>query len=168
MYRGGVRRFVVALALLAACRQEHGPPKVQRLPKPDGSPALRGGGAPRSPRNANYKIEARLDAARHTIAGSEVLTWTNTGASPVDKLPFHLYLNAFKNESSLFMRSSRGEMRGATASDGGWGWIQVDSLQIAGAEYATKLVYPNLPDETVAEVPLAQPIVPGQTVEIAV
>jgi len=168
MYRGGVRRFVVALAVLAACRHEPGPPKVQRLPKPDGSPALRGGGSAKSPRNANYRIEARLDAARHTIAGSETLTWTNTGASAVDKLPFHLYLNAFKNESSLFMRSSRGEMRGATASDTGWGWIQVDSLQIAGTEYAPKLVFPNLPDETVAEVPLAQPVAPGQTIEIAI
>jgi hypothetical protein len=163
-----VRRFVVALAVLAACRHEHGPPKVQRLPRPDGSPALRGGGAPKSPRNASYKIEARLDTTRHTIAGSEVLTWTNTGQSPVDKLPFHLYLNAFKNESSLFMRSSRGEMRGATASETGWGWIQVDSLQIEGAEYAPKLVYPNPPDETVAEVPLVQPIAPGQTVQIAI
>ncbi|HSN24973.1 MAG TPA: M1 family metallopeptidase, partial [Kofleriaceae bacterium] len=138
------------------------------LPKPDGSPALRGGGSAKSPRNANYRIEARLDAARHTIAGSETLTWTNTGASAVDKLPFHLYLTAFKNESSLFMRTSRGEMRGARATDTGWGWIQVDSLQIAGTEYAGKLVYPNLPDETVAEVPLAHPIAPGQTVEIAI
>ena len=153
MYRGGVRRFVVALTLLAACSHEHGPPKVQRLPKPDGSPALRGGGAAKSDRIANYKIAARLDATRHQIAGSETLTWTNTGQSPVDRLPFHLYLNAFKNEQSIFMRSSRGTMRGARATESSWGWIQVDSLQIGGVELAGKLVHPNLPDETVAELP---------------
>ena len=35
-------------------------------------------------------------------------------------LPFHLYLNAFKNEQSLFMRSSRGTMRGADATANRW------------------------------------------------
>ncbi|HSN27465.1 MAG TPA: M1 family metallopeptidase, partial [Kofleriaceae bacterium] len=163
-----MRRSVVALALVAACRPGHGPPRVQRLPKPDGSPALRGGGAPRSPRIANYKIEARFDSQRHRITGSETLTWTNTGGSPVDKLPFHLYLNAFKNEQSIFMRSSRGTMRGAHAADASWGWIQVDSLTIAGDELAPKLTYPDAPDETVAEVPLATPVQPGQTIEVAV
>jgi hypothetical protein len=163
-----VRRSVVALAVLAACSREQGPPKVQHLPRPDGSQALRGGGPPKSPRNANYKLEARLDAARHTITGSEVLTWTNTGASPVDRLPFHLYLNAFKNEQSLFMRTSGGEMRGARASEAGWGWIQIDSVQIGGADLTEKLVYPGRPDETVVELPLAQPIAAGATVQIAI
>ena len=156
------------LCLLAACSHDHGPPRVQRLPKPDGSPALRGGGPPRSPRIANYKIEARLDSQRHQLVGSETLTWTNTGASAVDKLPFHLYLNAFKNESSLFMRSSKGAVRGAHATEAGWGWIQIDSLQIEGTELAPKLTFPNLPDETVAEVALPTAIQPGQTVEIAI
>ncbi len=141
---------------------------MQRLPKPDGSPALRGGGAPKSPRNASYKIEARFDSQRHQIQGTETLTWINTGASAVDKLPFHLYLNAFKNEQSIFMRSSRGAMRGARAGDASWGWIQVDSMKIAGEELAGKLTYPNAPDETVAEVPLTTPVQPGQTIEVAV
>ncbi|HEY1554492.1 MAG TPA: M1 family metallopeptidase [Kofleriaceae bacterium] len=160
-------RTVVVLALLAACGHDHGPPRVQRLPRPDGSTALRGGGAPRSPRNANYKLEARLDAQRHQIAGTETLTWTNTGGSQVDMLPFHLYLNAFKNESSLFWRSSHGAMRGARAADSGWGWIQVDSLQINGVELASKLRYPGAPDQTVAELPLETPVAPGQTIQIS-
>ena len=158
----------LALVLVTACSPGHGPPRVQRLPKPDGSPALRGGGAPKSPRNASYKIEARFDATRHQITGSETLTWINTGGSAVDKLPFHLYLNAFKNEQSIFMRSSRGTMRGARAGDASWGWIQVDSLKIAGEELAGKLTYPGAPDETVAEVPLTTPVQPGQTIEVAV
>ena len=163
-----MRRCLLTLVLVAACSPGHGPPRVQRLPKPDGSPALRGGGAPKSPRNASYKIEARFDATRHQITGSETLTWINTGGSAVDKLPFHLYLNAFKNENSIFMRSSRGTMRGARAGDASWGWIQVDSLKIAGEELAGKLTYPGAPDETVAEVPLTTPVQPGQTIEVAV
>jgi hypothetical protein len=155
------------LALFAACRPEHGPARVKRLPKPDDTPALRGGSGPRSPRIANYEIQARLDGTRHTIEASEKLIWTNTGASAVDVLPFHLYLNAFKNESSLFMRSSGGEMRGARASDTGWGWIQINKLTIGGVSQLAKLRYPNLPDETVVELPLAEPVQPGATIEVA-
>ena len=162
------RIFLVGVATIwaAACSHDLGPPRVKPLPAVDHVPAVRNG-APRSPRIANYKLDARLDAATHQITATETLTWTNPGASAVDMLPFHLYMNAFKNESSLFMRTSRGEMRGAKASDTAWGWIQIDSLQIAGVELATKLAYPGAPDETVADLPLAQPIEPGQTVEIA-
>jgi len=169
MYRGCVLRTasIIALTLVMACRPDHGPPRVKRLPKRDDTPALRGGGAPRSPRIANYTLEARLDGVRHTLGGSGKLTWTNTGREAVDMLPFHLYLNAFKNESSVFMRSSRGEMRGARSSDSGWGWIQIDSMTIGGVEQVTKLRNPNPPDETVVELPLAEPVEPGATIEVA-
>ena len=129
--------------------------------------ALRGGGPARSPRIANYKLDARLDAARHSITATETLTWTNTGASPVDSLPFHLYLNAFKNESSALMRSSDGELRLTKASETGWGWIQLDSVMMGGVEQVSKLKFAGLPDETVTVLPLAQPVIAGQTVEVS-
>jgi hypothetical protein len=136
------------------------------LPKPDGSPALRGGGPARSPRSANYKLDARLDATRHLITATETLTWTNLGGSAVDKLPFHLYLNAFKNEQSLFFRTGRGVMRGAHASETGWGWIQIDSLTVGGQDLTKQLHPVDAPDETVVELQLPQAVKPGQTIEI--
>jgi hypothetical protein len=167
------RAFLVGLGMmvsLAACSREHGPPRDRGTPHLDKVPALRGGGAARSPRIANYKLDAKLDTQAHSITATETLTWTNTGQSQVDKLPFHLYMNAFKNDQSLFMRTTRGEMRGAHAADNAWGWIQVDSLQIGGVEMANQLTYPGAPnaptDQTVAELPLAQPVQPGQTIEI--
>jgi hypothetical protein len=162
-----VRRVFLVAIMVAACGRDRGAPKPRPLPKADGSPALRGGGAPRSPRIANYKLEARLDPVRHQIAASETLTWTNTGQSSVDALPFHLYLNAFKNEQSLFMRSSGGRVRGARASDTGWGYIQIDSVHVAGTDLTGKLHAPSSgPDETVIELPLAQPLAPGATIEV--
>lgn len=156
----------LVLSLLAACSRDPGTPRVRPLPKPDGSPALRGGGAARSPRIASYAIDVALDPVRHQLAATQTLHWTNTGDSPVDMLPLHLYLNAFKNESSLFMRSSRGELRYSRASDTGWGWIQLDSVQVGGVELAGKLRYPGLPDETVAELPLPEPVLPGAKVDV--
>lgn len=156
----------VALVLAAACRPDHGPPRVKKLPKRDDTPALRGGGTARSPRIASYKIETRLDGTRHQLTATQQLIWTNTGQSAVDTLPLHLYLNAFKNDASVFMRSSAGEMRGAKASDTGWGWIQIESLQIGGSELVGTLQYPHKPDETVAVLPLPQPVQPGSTLEV--
>jgi len=163
----------------AACSRDHGVPGVKTV-KPDSVPALRGGGPARSPRLANYKIDARLDPSKHTITATETLTWTNNGASEVTTLPFHLYLNAFKNEASLFMKQSHGELRGATkAADGGWGWISVESVQVGGVELLSKwkitppaddkLFPPERlapKDETVAELALPTPVGHNETVEV--
>jgi len=186
------RPAVVALALAlalapstSACGRDPGPPRVRPLPKPDGSPALRGGGAARSPRTASYTIAATLDPTSHQITATQTLHWTNPGESPVDTLPFHLYLNAFKNERSLFMRSTGGLMRGAKASDTGWGFIRVESVKIGGTELASKLRVVELPadiaeeyppptpgdpdqtrDETVVELPLAEPVPAGGQIDV--
>jgi hypothetical protein len=160
---------VIAMSAASACGRDRAAPRVRPTPKIDGSPALRGGGPARSPRNASYKIEARLDPVRHTITASETLTWTNPGTTAVDTLPFHLYLNAFKNEQSLFMRSSHGVARGAHASATGWGYLQIDSVHVAGADLTAKLRAPDGagPDETVVELPLAQPVEPGAMIEVS-
>jgi hypothetical protein len=42
----------------------------------------------------SYRIEARLDAAKKIVSGSEILSWTNYAPDPVDRLPFHLYPGA--------------------------------------------------------------------------
>ena len=163
---------MVAIALLlTSCGRDHGAPRVRPLPKPDGSSALREGGAPRSPRIANYKIEAKLDPVTHKVTGSETLTWTNTSATTVDRLPFHLYLNGFKNEDSLFMVSSAGELRGAKAGENTWGWIQLESVQIGGVELVNKLEHVKAPgaplDETVVELPLPTPVESGKSIDVA-
>jgi hypothetical protein len=154
----------LALACVVACGRDHGTARVRPLPKVDGVPALRGGGDARSPRIANYKIDARLDAAKHQITATQTLTWTNSGASAVDKLPFHLYLNAFKNEATLFMRSARGVNRIKDVAPDGWGWIHVDAVTYAGADLTAKLVAGS--DETVAELALPAPVEPGATIKL--
>jgi hypothetical protein len=125
------------------------------------------GQTPRSPRIANYKIDARLDTVRHHIDATQTLTWKNTGETAVTQLPFHLYLNAFKNERSLFMRYSGGALRGADWTTPGW--IQVTSITVGGAELIAqwKVSSETPEDETVYNLTLPTAVEPGASVEIA-
>src|ERR1700730_8893548 len=61
---------------------------------------------PRSPRNASYSIDARLDPAARTITGSEVIAWRNITAKTVGDLQFHLYWNAWRDDRSTWMREA--------------------------------------------------------------
>jgi len=62
---------------------------------------------PRSPRNANYSIDATLDPATKTITGSEVITWRNITTKPAADLQFHLYWNAWRDDKSTWQRERR-------------------------------------------------------------
>ena len=147
-----------------ACGSDLGPPVQRAAPKPDGKPALRIAGE-KSARIASYRLDARYDATAHRIEATQTLTWKNTGGSTVTELPFHLYLNGFKIESTLFMTSSHGEHRGAVAGDGRWGWIDVTSITLAGAELRPRATFQG-PDETVLAVPLPTPIEVGGSIEL--
>ena len=102
------------LLFLAAC-SGGGAGAPAPMPIPHGRPPLRQPG-PHSPRLASYRIEASLDVAQKRITAREKLVWKHAGNAPVSSLPLHLYLNAFKNETSLFMRESRGGFRRAEIS----------------------------------------------------
>lgn len=168
LYGAGMRAALMILLLPAlACTDTLGEVTTKPLPQPDPYPPKFGESA-RSPRIANYRIEARFDAKEHRISATERLTWKNTGQSPVTMLPFHLYMNAFKNEESIFMSESGGRHRSARATSSGWGWIEVSTLKVGGIDATARLIYPHTPDETVVHVPLEQPVLPGATIEVDV
>ena len=65
--------------------------------------------ADNAPQNiASYKIEVKLklDERSHpkNLEGREKLTWVNDSPDVINDLQFHLYLNAFKNERTAFLR----------------------------------------------------------------
>src|ERR671924_554587 len=83
-------------------------------PSPDGIPL------------ADYRLEAVLDPARHTIEATERLTWRNRSALAVRSLYFHLYLNAFEGPGSTFMTEKArygGFRSGVYVEKGEWGYI---------------------------------------------
>jgi len=130
---------------------------------------------PLSPRIASYQIDVRLDPESRKIVGSEVLTWKNISAEYIPDLRFHLYLNAFKNEQSTFIKESGGRHRYSQLErDGGWGWINVDKIKIRDGIDITdsmRFIQPdndNTLDETVMQVVLPAAIKPYETVEIEI
>jgi hypothetical protein len=155
-----LRLSLLALAAVAAggCG-DGGAAGTRDLPYPPGSkPALRVAG-PLSPRIANYTISASLDDKAHRITATSTLRWKHTGKEPVSKVPLHLYMNGFKNETTVFMRESGGKHRGERGGKDAWGWIDVPSIKLAGEELRQRATFGE--DETTLWVPLAAPIEPG-------
>ncbi|GAB3749597.1 M1 family metallopeptidase [Spirosoma pomorum] len=127
---------------------------------------------PLSPRLANYQIDVTLDPTTKKLTGRETLTWRNPSNDVVRELQFHLYLNAFRNEQSTFMRESGGQLRGdqidRSAKESPYGSIDVVSMKVRGGEsLAYQFIQPddqNKDDHTVIRVPLSKPVGPGETV----
>jgi len=131
----------------------------------------------RSPRIANYTIQARLDPAGHTVDGSLVLEWRNTSERPLSSFPFHLYWNAFRNNLSTW---SRGEVRWEEPEERlegrRLGHIHLRSVKQLGDPEADltgslRYVQPddgNPEDRTVVEVSTPSPLASGQTVRFRI
>lgn len=124
---------------------------------------------------ASYKISCRLDDAKKTVEGTELLTWKNTTRRPAEELRFHLYLNAFRNSRSTFFRESGGRHRRETfREDGGWGSISVSRMtDDEGADLLSdaRPIAPddgNSEDRTVLEIPLPRPVAPGATIRLSI
>lgn len=138
---------------------------------------------PLSERRVSYTMNVTLDPETRTVFGNEQVSWRNPDSVPVEELQFHLYLNAFKDEKSTFMRESGGVHRGFAAdSDDQWGGVEIKRMQITTPDVTTLAPYAvddpdllphmefiqpddgNPDDRTVVSVKLPQPVEPGETI----
>ncbi len=118
----------------------------------------------------DYRIEARLDTELHRLKGSAVVVFHNGSTRSLEALYLHLYLNAFKNERTVFMRSRHPGFRGG-GRPAHWGWIEVE--RVFAREWKREL-WPSArqhtpgdeQDETDIRLPLPQPLAPGQTLTL--
>jgi hypothetical protein len=133
----------------------------------------------RSPRNASYRISARLDTEHRTIAGEEVITWRNISSRPATTLQFHLYYNAWRDTKSTWMREAAlaGISAKADAPASDRGAIDLTSMRVSrGSSVADvfsrlRFIAPddaNADDRTVVEAPLDAAVQPGETIEIRI
>jgi hypothetical protein len=133
---------------------------------------------PLSQRVVAYQIDARYDPAQHTIDATETLTYQNLTGQPLNRFPFHLYLNAFQPKSTWMHEAHRdGSFRTApfaTWEPNEYGSNEITSFEVVGMGDLTKqmkFISPddgNPDDKTVFEVQLPRPIAPGQDVQFKI
>jgi hypothetical protein len=130
---------------------------------------------PLSQRVVAYVIDAKYDPDKHSVDATETLTYHNLTLQPLDRFPFHLYLNGFQPKATWVHEAHRdGSFRTTTFEDA-WdpkdnGSNDVTSLEVVGMGDLTKqmrFVSPddgNPDDRTVFEVQLPRPVAPGESV----
>ena len=131
-------------------------------------------GQPLSERVVAYTIDARLDTDRKTLDATETLTYRNLTGQPLNSFPFHLYLNAFRPESTFTAetRASGGirDSLGDSYSAEKIGSITVSHIEADGYGDLTPTLHftapddGNLLDHTVAEVTLPHPLAPNDSI----
>lgn len=141
---------------------------------PTRAPDSRGlGPAELPPTAASYRIEARLVPERREVIAEEVLHWRNPADRALDRVPIHLYLNAFSHTGTTWIDGVKSFFgldfaEHAQIHGDPWGYIEVARVaQQIGAEERLcewSFIAPddgNPLDRTLAEVSLAQPVAPG-------
>ncbi|CAN92581.1 putative metallopeptidase [Sorangium cellulosum So ce56] len=120
---------------------------------------------------ASYTLRASLDPAQHTMHGEGTLVWRNASREPQRELFVHLYLNAFKDPRTVFLRSSIDGFRGGEMLYD-YGHIQVTRFAVREMEGADvwprgKPTTPGDPDdETDIRVELPRAVAPGEAITI--
>jgi hypothetical protein len=138
------------------------------------SPAAAAPERPHAEDVVDYRLTARLDPDAHTVHGEGRIVWRNMSRQPVQDLWLHLYLNAFKNDQSVFLRERVGGRGSTRPSD--WGSVDVRRLALASPDGAEVDLLPAMQtrggddgaDETDAHVALPRKIATGESIELAV
>lgn len=129
---------------------------------------------PLSQRPANYDISLTFDDQRHSIDAVQTIRFVNQSPVAIHELRLYLYLNAFKNTESTFLKGATnifGQSFTNRKADE-WGWIDVakferesgtTSIDLSDRKHFIRLDDGNPGDESVLEVPLDKPLEPGET-----
>ncbi len=113
-----------------------------------------------------YQIGARLDESSHTIAGTETLRYVNRSPDTLHTISFHLYLNAFRPGSRWSAAdAAEGVHRFDRLSDPDYGYNHVSDVTIDGI--AVTPIWPLAPDSTIVRFDLPAPLVPGDSLTVA-
>ena len=130
---------------------------------------------PLSTRVTSYDIDAHVDTDKKSLDATEVLTYKNLTGQPLSSFPFHLYLNAFRPQSTFTSETHfTGGIRDSE-SDNDYPSEKLGSIDIStisadgygdlkGAMHFTAPDDGNMQDHTVMEIALPHPLEPGATI----
>ncbi len=169
------------------------PPRLDLSPSEEVAPPPGGWPSMHDPEPVvRYELRARLDPELHVVDGEGRIELRNVADVPLRELRMHLYLNAFKNDATIFRRARTAGFRGEVA--GAPGLIDVKKLALVGAGGVEEELWqkrelvshrgespqdplraedappvPGAPDdETDVRVPLPREVPPGASITLAV
>ena len=125
-----------------------------------------------SPRIANYIIKGELDHIKHQLRGTEEILWINTSPDTIQEVRLYMYINAFKDLNSTFLKDLNGNVFGqdlTSWSDDRFGWLNLDKIIDEQGNDLTEMqryIQPddqNAQDQSVVQIPLIQPLLPGDS-----
>ena len=123
---------------------------------------------------ANYDIEVHLDHKGKSASCIQKLNWKNTSPDTLRELRFYMYMNAFKDLKSTYLKNTR-KMFGQDLNNRNkkeWGHIEVtQAVDRNGNDLVQNQEYiqpndGNALDETVLSIPLEMPLLPGEVIEL--
>ena len=123
---------------------------------------------------ANYDIEVHLDHKGKNASCIQKLNWKNTSPDTLRELRFYMYMNAFKDFKSTYLKNTR-KMFGQDLNNRNekeWGHIEVtQAIDRNGNDLVQNQEYiqpndGNALDETVLSIPLEMPLLPGEVIEL--
>ena len=106
-----------------------------------------------APDIASYQMNVRLDPVTKTVSGTERISYTNPSPDPLSEIWLRLYLRAFRNANTIWMREY-GRWSGTLPPEY-VGDITVRSLALADG---TDLLAGATLTDTLMRVPLSQPV----------
>jgi len=132
---------------------------------------------PLSQRVVAYNIDAKYDAVKHSLDGTEVLTYHNLTGQSLDRFPFHLYLNAFQPKATWVREAKTIGSRDTSYEK--WeekdrGSEEIKSFEVVGmGDLTSKLEFiqpddGNKDDKTVVQVVLPKAVAPGEYVQFKI
>jgi hypothetical protein len=131
-------------------------------------------GKPLSERVVAYTMDARLDTDKKSLDATETLTYRNLTGQPLTTFPFHLYLNAFRPESTFTAETRAGggirdslDESYPSEKTGGITVSHIDADSYGDLTATLHFTAPddgNMDDHTVAEVSLPRPLAPNDSV----
>jgi hypothetical protein len=132
----------------------------------------------RSPRNANYDIDVRLDHGARSLRGRANIRWRNLSNRGTSEVQFHLYWNAWRDLTSTWLRERRLAGILTPPRDDAWGWSEITVVRLSQPDGTVVDLTPtmrfiapddgNTSDRTVATLALPREVAPYETVDLSV
>ena len=127
------------------------------------SPPMNRAGAQTTPywqQEANYTIEASLDDTSGVLSGAGALVYRNRSPDALDRVEFHLHLNAFRPNSVWARAEQRAQYDFQELSDPDFAYERLTAMRLAGVELEAE--YPFAPDSTVVRFLLPNELASGE------